>query len=116
MEDIFTIEFPNTIPDRALETLQAEIKQIDAVEDSDSMDARSVDPQSLMMWVQVAAGTLGVISTAVPLIEKVINMVRGKGLKGVKLGFADGFTVSIDEVSSAKDLEIVLKNLRQQPG
>jgi hypothetical protein len=113
MEDAFTIEFPRTVSDRELEALQAEIKQVSEVEDAGSMGARGVDPQMIMLWVQVISGVLGVVSTGVPIIQKIIEMIRGKGIKGAKITLANGTTISVDDIS-AKDLESLFKAARQQ--
>jgi hypothetical protein len=112
MEDAFTIEFPRTVSDRELEALQAEIKQVSEVEDAGSMGARGVDPQ-IMLWVQVISGVLGVVSTGVPIIQKITEMIRGKGIKGAKITLANGTTISVDHVA-AKDLESLFKAARQQ--
>ena len=113
MEDTFTIEFPKTVSDSELEALQTELKQTSQVEDAGSMGARGVDPQMIWLWVKVLSGVLGVVSTGVPIIQKIIEMIRGKGIKGAKITLADGTTISVDD-TSAKDLENLLKNVKQQ--
>jgi hypothetical protein len=112
MEDIFTIEFPNTISDSELATLETELKQMAEVENAGSMDARSVDPQALMLWVQLVSGALAAVSTGVPIIQKIAGMFQGRGIKGAKIALPDGTTVSIDDVSP-QDLENLIKTLKQ---
>lgn len=112
MEDIFTIELPRSISDRELEALQAKLKQIREVEDAGSMGARSVDLQSVMLWVQLISGVLGAVSTGVPIVQKIIEMIRDKGIKGAKITLADGTTISADDVS-AKDLETLFRAVKQ---
>lgn len=108
MSDTFTIEFPADVSDSELESIQAQLREMSEVEDAGSMNARSIDAQSLMLWVQIATSAVGLISAGVPLVQRVVEMIRGKGLKGVKLMLSDGTSFSADEISAA-ELEKVLK-------
>src|SRR5260370_29901613 len=108
MSDTFTIEFPAEVSDSELESIQAQLREMSEVEDAGSMNARSIDAQSLMLWVQIATSAVGLVSAGVPLVQRVVEMIRGKGLKGVKLMLSDGTSFSADEIS-AQELEKVLK-------
>lgn len=111
MEDLFSIELPTTVSDSELEALKSEIKQLNDVADAGLEDTRGIDPVSLGIWVQAAAGVLGVVGTAVPIIQKIIEMIRGKGIPGAKITLPNGVTISADEVS-AKDLERLLRAVK----
>ena len=113
MDDTFTIEFPNHVPDSELESLQAELATIIEVQDAGSMSSRSIDAQSLALWVSVATGVLGIVKTGVPLIQSIIGMVRSKGIKGAKITLANGTSFTADEIS-AEDLEKLLTSTKGQ--
>lgn len=113
MEDLFSIELPKTVSDIELEALEGEIKQLNDIADAGVEDTRSIDPATLGIWIQLATGVLGVVGTALPIIRQIIEMIRGKGIKGAKIILDENTTISVDEVS-AKDLESVLKALKQQ--
>jgi hypothetical protein len=108
MSDTFMIEFPKEVSDDELKKIQTELGQLEQVQGSGSMGARSIDAQSIMLWVSVATGILGVVKTGVPLVQSIIETLRGKGVKGAKITLANGTSFSADEMSS-KDLESLLK-------
>jgi hypothetical protein len=113
MEDIFTIELPAGVPDSHLDDLQDELKQLDGIADAGSEGARSIHIATIGLWVQAAGGVLTLVSTAVPVIEKIVSMIRGKGIKGATITLANGTSISVDEVS-AKDLEKMLQAVNRQ--
>jgi hypothetical protein len=112
MEDLITIELPSTTPEEDLKALKDQIQKMGDVEDTGSLGERSIDPVTLGLWIQLATGALGVVSTGVPIIQKIVEMIRGKGIKGVKLTLANGTTVSVDD-ASAKDLEKLIRVANQ---
>ena len=115
MEDILTIELPTTLSRTELNSLRDEVIQISGVEDADTQSTRSVDMVTLNLWIQFATGVLGAASTGVPIVQKIVEMVRGKGIKGAKITLANGVTVVADEIS-LKDLEKLIQASSQQPG
>ncbi len=108
MADIITIELPKTVSENEIATLQADLKAIESVENARPTKRRGVDPQAAMMWVQFATGALSAVTTGLPILQKVSEAVRGKGIKGAKIALADGTTISLDRVS-ADDLERLIK-------
>lgn len=109
MANIFSIELPTSVSDSDIETLKTEIKELENVTNAGLEDARSgIDPVSLGIWVQTVTGILGLIGTAVPIIQKIIEMLRGKGIKGAKISLANGVVINVDEVS-VKELERLLR-------
>ena len=108
MSETFTIEFPPDVPESDVANIENELKNVAGVEDAGSMGARSIDPISLTLWVSVATGVVGFAKNAIPLVQSVIEMIRGKGIKGAKITLSNGTSFSADEIS-AKDLENLVK-------
>lgn len=108
MSDTFTIEFPAEVSDAELDSIRDEIRKIGQVEDADSMAALSIDAQSIMLWVQVASGVMGVLGAGVPLLTSIVGMIRGKGLKNVTVKLPDGTSFTADNAST-QDIEKLLK-------
>jgi hypothetical protein len=108
MAETFTIEFPPDVQESEVANIENELKSVAGVEDAGSMGARSIDVQTLALWVSVATGVVGFAKTAMPLIQSVIEMIRGKGIKGAKITLANGTSFSADEIS-LKDLENLVK-------
>jgi hypothetical protein len=112
MNDMFTIELPKTIAAQQLSDLESEVAKLAEVDDAGTLDSRSIDPAMLGLWIQAATGILGVISTAVPLVQKVVDMIRKKGIKGAKLRF-EGGEIEVDNISIA-ELKTLLGALGQK--
>ena len=108
MADTFTIEFPPDVQESDVANIENEVKNVAGVEDAGSMAARSIEVQTLGLWVSAASGIIGLASTGIPLIKTVIEMIRGKGIKGAKITLANGTSFSADEIS-LKDLENLMK-------
>lgn len=109
MEEIFTIELPATLSREEVETLENDLRAVDGVDDAGSEDARSVDPLTLGVWVQLIGGLLGSLDSGASVVQKIAETIRGKGIKGAKIKFANGTTLSVDEISS-KDLQKLMKD------
>jgi len=111
MEDILTVELPGELSDAEVKALRDEIRQMSGVEDAGSQKARGVGPARPGIWVQLPTGALGAAS-GVPIVQKIAETVRDKGIKGAKITLANGAMLSIDEISS-RDLEKIFKAFSQ---
>lgn len=98
MDELFTLELPKSVSPQELSGLKREVAAIDGVDDTGTLDARGVDPATIGLWVQAAAGVIGVVSTGLPLLEKIIDMIRGRNIKGAKLRF-EGVEIDVDRIS-----------------
>jgi hypothetical protein len=108
MDNIFMIEFPAGVSNDQVEALQTEIQQLEKVEAAGSTEQRSVDIVTLGMWIQTASEAMKVAGVALPLFQKVAELIRGKGIKGAKIQFKNGTEISVDEISVA-DMERLIR-------
>ena len=113
MQDNFTITLPSTVSDDEMEALQTALREEESVEDTGSMAARGIDPGNITLWVQVASSVLGVVGTAVPIIQKVVRMIRGKGITGATIKLPSGAEISVDNASAA-EIEKLLQAVGQK--
>ena len=111
MEDAFTITLPKGTRSADLDILQSELRELDGIDDVGSMDALSVTPQEAMLWVQTAAGVIGLATAAVPLFEKIRGLFRKKSVRGAQVTLGDGTVIKFDDVT-ADELERLLKAAR----
>lgn len=102
MEDSFTITFPKTTSKNDVKAIKDTLVQLNAVEDMVALNARSVDPASIAVLVELVSGSLVAISTAVPLVKKVVETIRSKKIKGVTIKFPNGMEISVDKASVAE--------------
>jgi hypothetical protein len=109
MRETFIIQLP---PEAAaqLASLQVDIRGWDGVADTSST-TRSIDPVTATGWVQLASTSLAAAGAAVLLVQKIIDTVRGRGIRGATLKF-DGVELSVDN-ASVKDVERLVEALRR---
>ena len=110
MVTTFRIELPKGSSRVESKAIAADLRQLGDIEDAGTMEARSIDPQQVALWVQASSTALGAIGTAVPVIQNVVGLIRGKGIKGARIILPNGIEFAADEVS-AKDLQTLLKGL-----
>jgi hypothetical protein len=81
------------------------------VESATPEATRFVDPASVSLFVQLAGSLLGVAATAVPIIQKIVETIQGKGVTGAVIEFPGGGKLSVDN-ASAKDIERLIRASR----
>jgi hypothetical protein len=110
MADALMIKLPpGSTPDDATLISDA-LSELSAVESAEPSRTR-FDPASVMLFVELAGTALSVVTTAVPIIQKIIATIRGKGVKGVVIEFPGGGKLSIDNASVA-DIERLIRAAR----
>jgi hypothetical protein len=72
---------------------------------------RFVDPAAVTLFVQLAGSVLGVAATAVPIIQKIVETIRGKGVSGAVIELPGGGKLSVDN-ASVKDIERLIRASR----
>jgi hypothetical protein len=107
MSQRFKIELPADCPTEEAKALVAEVKTLDHVQNAGTLTVRGLDPASIGLWIQLASGIVTTAVAAVPVIQKIAELLRGRGVKGAKLTFADGTVLAVDEIS-AHDLKDLL--------
>ncbi len=113
MQDIFKIALPASVSEKDIADLQDTLKTLDAVADAGADPDRGVDPASIMVWVQVVGGVLGAAGAAVPIIKKVAEIIRGKGISGAKIKLPNGAEIAVDN-ASLNEIERLLRTAKQK--
>jgi len=104
MSDIIEIELDKTTDPTKVATLIAGVTSLKSVAAADKVVPQMVDPVSLLVWVKLAAA-------AVPVITSVINLIREKDLKGVRLKAGDK-TIEVDSANT-KDVEALIRAMQE---
>jgi hypothetical protein len=100
MAQSLQIVFPKGTEEKAAEELAGHLARVEGVRGAGMEEHRAIDPASLTAWVSLAGALL-------PVISSIVDMVRGKRMKGVKIKVGDK-TIDVDEASAA-DLERLLR-------
>ena len=109
MADTFLISLPEGISEDDMRDIKNVLKGIDSVEDAGSVSSRTgIDPQSIMLWVQLATGVLGVTSTGIVIAQKLKELFRKKRVSGARVKLPNGTEISLDE-SSADEIAKILE-------
>lgn len=101
MCDSIQISFPSSAPRAEVDTIQNMLKNLNEIQDAGSIASRSVDPASIMIWIQVVSGMLGLVATGMPVIEKIIKMIRSKGISGAIIKLPNGTELPVDNASGS---------------
>jgi hypothetical protein len=102
MADALELEFSNSVAKDQLAALTKDLKTISGVKNAGVSDTRSIDPSLLTAWVTLAGAI-------VPVLSAIIEMVREKEMKGVKIKVGNQ---SIEaDTASATDIERIAKAL-----
>src|SRR5215213_5329236 len=98
------IEFPKTALTAADEReLVDSLSALDEVESADVLQPRSVDLETISIGVTLATQLGGAVA---PVFEKILALIRGRRIKGVKITLGDK-TIEADDISP-KDLQALL--------
>ena len=115
MADIFTIELPATVSKNEMASLENEIRAIEGVADSGTVQSRGIDMIAAGLWVKLVGSGLEAADAGAGAIQKIVETIRGKGIKNVKIKLANGVIIQADEIS-ARDLEKAIQAANQQAG
>jgi ferric-dicitrate binding protein FerR (iron transport regulator) len=102
-----SIEFPRGTPPDTVRSVADELDQLDEVDQTNAATERSVVGVALLL-VNVAGPVLQNVATAVPVVQKIIEALRGRGVTGATIELPDGTKVSVDNASAA-DIERIVE-------
>jgi hypothetical protein len=97
-----SVTLPSGTPPDTVHAIAAEIAQLEEVEQTTSGD-RSFLGAALVL-VNVVGPALEGATSALPLIQRIVELVRGRGVSGASIELADGTKISVDSASVA-DIE-----------
>ena len=115
MADIFTIDLPATVSRNEVKSLENEIMGIEGVADAGTDEARGVDMIAIGLWVKLIGSGAGALDAGASAIQKIVETIRGKGIKNATITLANGVVIKVDEIS-AKDLERIIQAANQRAG
>jgi len=113
MSNLFTIELPKDAGAAAGE-IQRELAEVDGVARSGVLAARSIDPVTIGVWVQMAAGAFDVGEKLVGALMRVFGIVKEKNIKGAKLKL-EGMQIELGAMS-VEEFEQVVARLKKAAG
>lgn len=109
MSDVFEIALPGSVSEADAEELELALRQLDEVEEAGLTETRAVDPVSIGLWITLVADALGLV----PAVQKVVGLIRGRGIEGATLKLPDGTEISVDRASAA-DIERLIAATRER--
>jgi hypothetical protein len=101
------VEFPRGTSPDVVGSVADELEGLDDVEKTSAPTERSVIATALLV-VNVAGPVLEHVATAVPVVQKIIEALRGRGVTGATIELPDGTKISVDN-ASAEDIERLLE-------
>jgi len=95
MKDLFAIEFPEATSPDTLQQIQADLARIREVIEVGPMEGRT----AVIIRVKLISEIAAAIGAAVPVLQKIMNIIRLKGIRGARIVFLDGSAIAVDEAS-----------------
>jgi hypothetical protein len=105
---VIAIELPKDAAEH-LGEVEDGVRKVEGVE-ATSSGLRSPDALTAIGWVQLGAETLSAAASAIAVVQKVVEAIRGRGVRGARLKL-EGIEVSVDS-ASVEDLERLVDALR----
>lgn len=102
-----SIEFPRGTSPDVVGSVADELEGLAEVDETSAPTERSVVGAALLL-VSVAGPVLQHVATAVPVVQKIVEMLRGRGVTGATIELPDGTKISVDS-ASAEDIERILE-------
>lgn len=102
-----SIEFPRGTPSDTVQSVADELEQLEQVDETNTPTERSVIGVALLL-VNVAGPVLEHAATALPVVQKIVEAIRGRGVTGATIELPDGTKISVDN-ASAEDIERILE-------
>ena len=96
------LDLPGLPPEQAA-ALGREIGALDAVEDATAAPTRFA-LGGIVMLVQLAGGALANAGAVASVVERLVALVRGKGVTGAKIELPGGGSIEVDH-ASVEDIE-----------
>ena len=113
MTEVVSIVLPEQVSEDDAQEIQDFLKNVDGIEDAGSISTRSMaDPASITLWVEVASGILGLVSTAVPVIQNLMEIFRKKNLPAAKIKLPDGTEIVFDKDSSPDEIANMIRAIK----
>lgn len=110
MSDVLTIKLPPGSASADATLLTEALDELPVVASARTRETRG-DLASIALLVELAGSVFTVVTTAVPIIQKIIGTIRGKGIKGAVIEFPGGGKLSIDS-ASVEDIERLIRAAR----
>jgi len=109
----FIIEIPNAEAGQ-IEALAREAGALEGVQGSGVSQTRGLDPASITVWIQLASMVTTAVGAAIPVIQKILDLIRNQGHKNARIKFADGTEISVE--ASPADVEKLVGTMRAGGG
>jgi hypothetical protein len=109
VSDVLEIELPESVREADVAELEQALRELDEVEETGPTETRAVDPVSIGLWITLVADVLGLV----PAVQKIVGLVRGRGIEGATLKLPDGTEISVDRASAA-DIERLIAATRER--
>jgi len=110
MKSDITISLSKGLNAADASALEAELKKLPSVVSAQQVVSRG-GPECLMLWAKLAASALAGAASALPFLQGLTGLIRGRNLGNVKIKFPTGGEIELSGNISAEDLEKLVKNV-----
>lgn len=110
MSTYIYFDLPKEFSAKETQEILNEIRDINGIEDSGLEKTRAIDPASIAAYITLATSAITLIEKCRPVVEKILDLFKKKGLKNVKITFNDGTQIKVKDGTS-KDVEKIASTI-----
>jgi hypothetical protein len=112
----FTISLPQSTSVEQRAEIETALRADGDIVSAGKFEPRGVgtDPATILLWVQIAGGIVTAAGGAAALVERVVKLLRGKGIKGATITLPGGAILHVDSAATS-DIEQLLKAATAPP-
>lgn len=107
MSKVVKVVLPQGTEEGTALDLSAELRRLEGVSGSGTTASRGLEIAALAVWLTVSSDAVGLANSAFELVQKIVDLVKGKGIQGVSIELPNGAKISVDRASAADIQKIV---------
>jgi hypothetical protein len=103
---ILTVVLPKDTEARIATDLSGELRGLEGVLNAGTTASRSLEVAALAVWIALPE-VVNLAKTALELVQRIIDLVKGRGIQGVTIELPNGAKIAVDHASPADIQKIV---------
>jgi hypothetical protein len=107
MSEVLTLVLPEGVEPKLVQELANDLRSDERVLDAGTNAERGLELAVLAVWLTFSGEALGLVNTAFELVQRISELVKGKGIQGVTIELPNGATIAVDHASVADVKELV---------
>ena len=113
MSEVITVLLPEGTNPQIAEGISGEIRGLEGVVNAGTTADRALDVAALAVWLTFSGDAMGLANTAFELVQRIVGVIRGRGIQGVTIELPNGAKIAVDHASAA-DIQKLVDALKDE--